>query len=148
MSKREQVNEEFLEKLKNRTSRAIQHYFFSHGVCVSRTEVRKAMRLPEHEQTFVQLAPSFAQVNEAISLLVDIGSLSLPSKEKSMRAVYEIETRLREREGMVEGMETALARLDNALSSVPGKPKLWPYACWGTLLVAMTYVACPVCWLA
>ena len=143
MSKREQANEEFLEKLRFRTTRAIQQYFFSHGVCVSRSDVRKAMRLPEHEQTFLALAPSFAQVNESISLLSDIGSLSLPSKEKTMRAVYEIEKRLQEREGVVEGLETALARIEVALRSVPRKPKLWPYAFWGTLLMAMTYVAWP-----
>ncbi|SAK95610.1 hypothetical protein [Caballeronia ptereochthonis] len=143
MSKREQANEEFLEKLRSRTSRAIQRYFFSHGVCVSRPDVRKAMRLPEHEQLFVALAPSFAQINEAIGLLTDIGSLSLPSKEKTMRAVYEIEARLQEREGAVEGMETALARIGVALRSAPRKPKLWPYAFWGTILVFMAYVAWP-----
>ena len=143
MSKREQANEEFLEKLKSRTSRAIQHYFFSHGVCVSRSDVRKAMRLPEHEQTFVTLAPSFAQVNESISLLTDIGSLSLPSKEKTMRAVYEIEARLQEREGSVEGMERALARIDMALSAVPAKPKLWPYAFWGTVSILTAYFVWP-----
>lgn len=101
------------------------------------------MRLPEHEQTFRALAPSFAQVNESISLLSDIGSLSLPSKEKTMRAIYEIETRLQEQEGVVDGLEAALARIGVALRSVPRKPTLWPYAFWGTVLLAMTYVAWP-----
>jgi hypothetical protein len=143
MSKREQANEEFLEKLKSRTSRAIQQYFFSHGVCVSRSDVRKAMRLSEHEQTFVPLAASFAQVGESISLLSDIGSLSLPSKEKTMRAVYEIEARLQAREGSVEGMERALARIDLALSSMPSKPKLASYAVWGMILLFASYFVWP-----
>jgi hypothetical protein len=144
MSKREQANDEYLERLKSRTSRAIQRYFFSHGVCVGRLEVRKAMRLPEHEATFAVLTPSFEQVNEAISLLSDIGSLSLPSKEKSMRAVYEIEARLQERAGAVDGLEAALSRIGVALQSVPGKPKPWPYALWGTGFVLMAYVAWPL----
>ena len=60
-----------------------------------------------------------------------------------MRAVYEIEARLQEREGVVEGLEAALAGIGVALKSVPKKPKLWPYAFWGTLLVTATYVAWP-----
>jgi hypothetical protein len=143
MSRREQANEEFLAGLKNRTSRAIQQYFFSHGVCVGRSDVRKAMALPEHEQTFASLARSFAQVNESISLLTDIGSLSLPSKEKTMRAVYEIEGRLRERGGCVEGLERALARIEMARNSIPAEPKLWPYTFWGVLCLLAAYFVWP-----
>ncbi|MDR5758054.1 hypothetical protein [Caballeronia sp. LZ035] len=141
MIKRDQANEEFLERLKGRTARAVQQYFFSHGICVSRFEIRKAMRLPEHEATFAALTPCFAQVNEAISLLSDIGSLSLASKEKSMRAVYEIEARLAERVGTVEGLETAVARIGVALRTVPDKPKHGPVVFWGTALVLMAFVA-------
>ncbi|WP_250526218.1 hypothetical protein [Caballeronia sp. GAWG2-1] len=143
MSKREQANEELLQKLKGRTTLAIQRYFFSHGVCVSRLDIHRAMRLPEHEPTFLALRPSFAQVNEAIGLLGDIGSLSLPSKEKSMRAVYEIEARLQERHGAVDGLDAALARLDVAMRSVPAQPKLWPHAAWGLLLLTMAYIEWP-----
>jgi hypothetical protein len=141
MSRRDQANEEFLERLKGRTARAVQQYFFSHGICVSRFDVRRAMRLPGHEGTFAALTPCFAQVNEAISLLSDIGSLSLASKEKSMRAVYEIEARLAERVGTVEGIETAVARIGVALRAVPDKPKHWPFVFWGTALVLMAFVA-------
>ncbi|MDR5780264.1 hypothetical protein QCE63_12625 [Caballeronia sp. LZ065] len=131
MSKRDQANEEFVERLKGRTARAVQQYFFSHGLCVSRFEIRKAMRLPEHEAMFAAPTPCFTQVNEAIGRLSDIGSLSLASKEKLMRAVYEIEARLAERVGKVEGLESAVARIGVALRVVPHEPKPWPFVLWG-----------------
>jgi hypothetical protein len=66
--KREQANEEFLEKLHGRTTGALLQYFFSHGICVD--------------------------------------------------------------SGLVTANEAA-----------PRKPKLWPYAVWGSLFVAGALLA-------
>ncbi len=69
MSRREQANEEFLAGLKSRTSRAIQQYFFSHGVCVGRSDVRKAMALPEHEQ--LRVVGAILRASQRIDQLAD-----------------------------------------------------------------------------
>lgn len=131
---REQINQAFLENMQGRTSSAILTYFFSHGVCVSRSDLKTATRLPEHEHVFSALEPEFAQVMESINLLSDIGFLSLPDKEKTMRAIYKIEARLAEQRGNVEGLRRAVARIGRAKASIPRKPKLWPFAVWGSVV--------------
>jgi hypothetical protein len=129
--KREQANDEFLDKIQTRTSQAIQDYFFSHGICVGHYEFARACSLPDHQPVFVPLGPAFTQVNESIKLLNDIGSLSLAAKEKTMRAVYQIEESLREHRGGVEALARALARINLAQDSLPARPTLWPYVVWG-----------------
>jgi hypothetical protein len=141
--KREQANDEFLEKIQGRSSRAILDYFFSHGICVGRYEFAKAYSLPEHQPVFVPLGIAFAQVNESIKLIHDIGSLSLAAKEKTMRAVYQIEESLRARRGAVEGLASALAKINLAQASVPASPKLWPYAVGGTAFFFFAFFAWP-----
>ncbi|HKR41800.1 MAG TPA: hypothetical protein VJU59_19370, partial [Paraburkholderia sp.] len=136
--KREQANEEFLEKLHGRTTGALLKYFFSHGICVDKFELNKAAKLPDHQAVFAQLEPQLSQVNEAVKLLNDIGSLSLSAKEKAMRAVYEVEARLAESHGHIQGLESAIATLVTANEAAPQKPKLWPYAVWGSLFLVAT----------
>ena len=136
--KREQANEEFLEKLHGRTTGALLQYFFSHGICVDKFELNKAAKLPDHQAIFAQLDPQLSQVNEAVKLLNDIGSLSLSAKEKAMRAVYEVEARLTESHGRIQGLERAIAVLVTANKAAPQKPKLWPYAVWGSVFLVAT----------
>ncbi|WP_144028137.1 hypothetical protein [Paraburkholderia caledonica] len=134
--KREQANEEFLEKLHGRATGALLQYFFSHGVCVDKSELNKAAQLAEHHAVFAELDSQLAQVNEAMKLLNDIGTLSLSAKEKAMRAVYHVEARLATRHGQVQGLERAIADLVAANEAAPRKPNLWPYAVCGSLFVA------------
>jgi hypothetical protein len=141
--KRKQANDEFLEKIQGRSSRAILDHFFSHGICVGRYEFAKAYSLPEHQPVFVPLGIAFAQVNESIKLIHDIGSLSLATKEKTMRVVYQIEESLRAHRGGVEGLASALAKINLAQASVPASPKLWPYAVGGTAFFFFAFFAWP-----
>ncbi|MFL9907709.1 hypothetical protein [Paraburkholderia sp. RL17-337-BIB-A] len=137
---REQINQAFLENIQGRTSSAILTYFFSHGVCVGRSDLRTATRLPEHAHVFSALEPEFARLMESINLLEDIGFLSLPDKEKTMRAIYRIEARLAEQRGDVQGLGIAVARIGRAKASIPRKPKLWPYAVWGSVVALGGFV--------
>lgn len=139
--KREQANEEFLAKLHGRTTGALLKYFFSHGVCVDKFELNKAVQLAEHRAVFAELDSQLAQVNEAVNLLNDIGTLSLNAKEKAMRALYDVEASLAARHGQVQGLERAIARLVAAKEAAPRKPKLWPYVVWGTVFVACALIA-------
>jgi hypothetical protein len=139
--KREQANEEFLEKLHGRTTGALLQYFFSHGICVDKFELNKAAQLAEHRAVFAELDSQLAQVNEAVKLLNDIGTLSLSAKEKAMRAVYDVEARLAAQHGQVQGLERAIAGFVTANEAAPRKPKLWPYAVWGSLFVAGALLA-------
>jgi hypothetical protein len=139
--KRELANEEFLDTLRRRSSRAIQNYFFSHGVCVDKADFTRAIAMPEHRDVFSPLESPFAQINEAASLLVDIGSLSLPAKEKAMRAIYAVEARLMEFRGPVEHLGLAIAQVHAAQEAVPQKPKAWPYAVGGSAFMLLAFVA-------
>jgi len=51
-----------------------------------------------------------------------------------MRAIYKIEARLLAQRGNVEGLGRAVARIGRAKAAIPRKPKLWPYAVWGSVV--------------
>src|SRR5262249_42012173 len=53
-------------------------------------------------------------------------------------AVYEVEARLTESHGHVQGLERAIATLVAANEATAQRPKLWPYMVWGSVFLVAT----------
>ena len=128
-SKRERSNDEFVEKLHGRAAKAIQSYFFSHGICVDAYSFSFGTSLPEHSALFARIDENIGEVTTAIKLMNDVGSLSLPAKERAMRALYGIEEALATAHGATRGLRERLLTVQACEGAIPSKPKL--NAFWG-----------------
>ncbi|MGF6976541.1 hypothetical protein QFZ94_004991 [Paraburkholderia sp. JPY465] len=124
LSKRERETQDFVQKVRSRTSTALVDYFFSHGVYVHEDDLSEAVTLEEHQGFLESLAPEFEATTNAVRLAADIGSISLAEKEKAMRAVYEIEERCADRHGERAELSEAASALLSAVRSWPSTPSL------------------------
>ncbi|WP_368623420.1 DUF4236 domain-containing protein [Paraburkholderia sp. BR13444] len=124
LSKRERATQDFVQKVRSRTSTALVDYFFSHGVYVHGDDLSEAVTLEEHQGFLESLAPEFDATTNAVRLAADIGSISLAEKEKAMRAVYEIEKQCADHHGERAELNEAASALLSAVRSWPSTPGL------------------------
>jgi uncharacterized protein len=137
LSKREQATRDFVVLIKDRTTKALQSYFISHGIYVAVDDLPQAVTLEEHQSFLGRLAPSLEVTTRAIKLAMDIGSLSLAEKEKAMSALYKIEELCGESHG-------DRGELSDAAISLYERTQAWPLppSLGAPFLVAL--VACPL----
>jgi uncharacterized protein len=122
LSKREQATRDFVRQVQNRTTKALQQYFVSHGVYVHTEDLPDATTLEDHQDFIESLSKDFEATTKAIRLGVDIGSISLAEKEKAMLAVYEIERKCSEAQGEKSELANAANSLREAISAWPTSP--------------------------
>ena len=124
LSKREQATLDFVLMVQNRTSAALVRYFISHGVHVAADDLSDAVTLEEHQPFLETLSREFEVTTKAIRLALDIGSISLAEKEKAMPAVYEIERKCSEQQGVLGDLGTASSTLLSTVRTWPKPPAL------------------------
>jgi hypothetical protein len=119
LSKREQATQDFVHKVKSRTTNALRQYFLSHGVFVDDADISDAVTLEAHQPFLNTLAQELALTTKAIKLAIDIGTVSLAEKEKAMLAVYELEHKCAAAHG-------PHAELQTAASALLARVRAWP----------------------
>lgn len=121
LSKREQATQEFVHKVRARTTNALLQYFFSHGVYVDEDDISEAVSLEEHQPFLNTLSHDLSLTTKAIKLAIDIGTISLAEKEKAMLAVYELERQCAAARGGYGDLQTAA-------STLLARVRAWPRA--------------------
>nr|MDW3657815.1 DUF4236 domain-containing protein [Paraburkholderia terrae] len=122
LSKREQATQEFVHKVRARTTNALLQYFFSHGVFVDEVDISEAITLGEHQPFLNTLAHDLSLTTKAIKLAIDIGTVSLAEKEKAMSAVYELERKCADARGTHGDLQTAASTLLTRVRAWPRPP--------------------------
>lgn len=124
LSKREQATRDFVRQIQDRTATALQQYFNSHGVYVLAEDLADAVTLEDHQEFLGSLSREFETTTKAVSLAVDIGSISLAEKEKAMLALYEMERKCAEHQGDRGELREAASTLSNWVLAWPNPPSL------------------------
>ena len=122
LSKREQATQEFVHKVRARTTNALLQYFFSHGVFVDEDDISEAIALEEHQPFLNTLSHDLSLTTKAIKLAIDIGTVSLAEKEKAMLAVYELEHKCAAARGGRGDLQTAASTLLARVLAWPRAP--------------------------
>lgn len=122
LSKREQATQEFVHKVRARTTNALLQYFFSHGVFVDEDDISEAIALEVHRPFLNTLSHDLSLTTKAIKLAIDIGTVSLAEKEKAMLAVYELERKCDAARGGHGDLQAAASTLLAGVLAWPRAP--------------------------
>lgn len=135
ISKREQANYDFLKKIQTRNLKAILSYFYTYGICVGQDDILQAIALPQHTYIFSQLKNDLDIIDESINLIIDIGSIPLVAKHKTMQSIYRVEKTLLEMSGDITGLEDSLIEIYKATISSSTQSNYELYIIFGSLLI-------------
>ncbi|AIY40561.1 serine protease [Collimonas arenae] len=142
LSKREQATRDFVMLLQDRTTKALRHYFISHGVYVLAEDLAVAVTLEDHQEFLETLNREFGITTKAIKLAVDIGSISLAEKEKAISALYTIEERCADHQGERGALKEAATSLRNTVLAWPRAPNfIGPFlvSLLGCIFISLRY---------